>query len=64
MNNQDAGMYAEKIARMLFTAPDGREGTELELLTIPVTGSSNSLCSYNWAYVVNNVRRILETPCH
>ncbi len=55
MTESDAGTYAEKIAKMLFTASNGDEGVSLSLMgkdTFPMQ-------SMNWDYVVENVRRIL-----
>ena len=56
MNEAEASVAAEKVAKMLFTGSDGETFTDL--LQIAENGITQGM-HMDWAYVVNNVRRIL-----
>lgn len=51
-----AGDDAEKIATMLFTAPDGRIG---DLLSLYLRGTGR-LLDMDWNFVVTRIRQIMS----
>ncbi len=53
-----ASLLSERIAKMLFTAPDGEQAVLLDWLDNG--GGHIAAEGMSWAYVVENVRRILE----
>lgn len=55
MNEQDAGVFAEKIAQMLFTDSLGDKYKILQQVDNGQYG-----LQLGWDYVVNNIRRILS----
>lgn len=72
-NPGQASLYAEKIAKMLFTAPDGREANLLiqadytngspanpALEQLSFMRHEDFVGTMRWDYVVQNIRRILE----
>lgn len=60
LSPDQAASLAEKVAKMLFTAPDGEPVNRLRQANEPAIRDGRKMMSMDWAYVVENVRRILS----
>jgi hypothetical protein len=63
MTREQAAEAAQKIAQRLFTAPDGKPVNRLRQDNDPARRDGRKMLLMDWAYVVNQVRDVLEVSC-